>query len=181
MRRSRWVWLIVGAVAVAVGIYAATQAGRHGNSYEAASQASSSDLDRAAYSPRTQVYPDPAQATADVANALKQARRENKRVILDFGGNWCPDCRVLDIYFHDAANLPILNRSFLLVHINVGSFDQNLDLAAKYGIPLQKGVPALAVLDANGKLLYSQRSGQFEAMRRMESASVTRFLEKWQR
>lgn len=181
MRRSRWVWLIVGAVVLAFGIYAATDAGRRGGSDDASSQASNVDFDPAAYSPRKQIYPDPAQATADVTNALKQARRENKRVILDFGGNWCPDCRVLDIYFHDSANLPILNRSFLLVHINVGSFDQNLDLAARYDIPLHKGVPALAVLDSNGKLLYSQRDGQFEAMRRMESASVTRFLEKWQR
>jgi hypothetical protein len=40
-------------------------------------------------------------------------------------------------------------------------------------------VPALAVLDEHGKLLYSQKSGEFEAMRRMESSEVTRFLVQW--
>jgi hypothetical protein len=57
--------------------------------------------------------------------------------------------------------------------------DANLDLAAKYEIPLRKGVPALAVLDEKGALLYSQKSGEFEAMRRMESSEVTKFLVQW--
>ena len=52
-------------------------------------------------------------------------------------------------------------------------------LAKKYGVPLEKGVPALAVLSEDGKLLYSQKSGEFEAMRRMESSAVTSFLVQW--
>lgn len=126
-----------------------------------------------------QVYPDNADAKADVHNALVQAKKEHKRVILDFGGNWCPDCKVLDIYFHDPANAPILNANYILVHINIGRYDRNLDLAERYQVPLKKGVPALAVLDSNGKLLYSQRTGEFEAMRNMASNSVTSFLVKW--
>ena len=80
---------------------------------------------------------------------------------------------MLDIYFHDATNRPILEANFVLVHVNIGHMDANLDIAEKYDIPLHKGVPALAVLDEKGTLLYSQKSGEFEAMRRMESAAVT--------
>jgi thiol:disulfide interchange protein len=126
-----------------------------------------------------EIYPAPEQASADVAAALKKAAAENRRVILDFGGNWCPDCQVLDIYFHDAANEPILAASYVLVHVNIGHMDQNLDIAARYAIPLRKGVPALAVLDSHGELLYSQKEGEFEAMRRMESSAVTQFLLRW--
>jgi len=57
--------------------------------------------------------------------------------------------------------------------------DKNTDVAEKYGVPLGKGVPALAVLDARGNVLYSQRNGEFEAMRRMDEASVTEFLNQW--
>jgi hypothetical protein len=57
--------------------------------------------------------------------------------------------------------------------------DQNQDIAARYQIPLAKGVPALAVLDDKGNLLYSQKTGEFEAMRRMEISSVTSFLLQW--
>lgn len=67
----------------------------------------------------------------------------------------------------------------MLVHINIGHKDQNLALAARYGIPLDKGVPALAVLNRHGKLLYSQKAGEFEAMRHMDSSAVTAFLNRW--
>ncbi len=126
-----------------------------------------------------EIYPDPAQAKADLAAALKSASASHKRILLDFGGNWCGDCQVLDIYFHDPANRPILEANFVLVDINIGRMDANLDLARQYEVPLEKGVPALAVLSEKGKLLYSQKSGEFEAMRRMESSAVTQFLEKW--
>lgn len=125
------------------------------------------------------IYPDPAQAKSDLAAALKTAAATHKRVLVDFGGNWCGDCQVLDIYFHDPANKPILDANYVLVHVNVGRIDANLDLAKKYGVPLEKGVPALAVLSEEGKLLYSQKTGEFEAMRRMQSSSVTSFLAQW--
>ena len=125
------------------------------------------------------IYPDPAQAKADLAAALKTAAAAHKRILLDFGGNWCPDCVVLDRYFHDPANQPILDANYVLVDVNIGHMDANLDLAAKYEVPLHRGVPALAVLDEHGKLLYSQKNGEFEAMRSMQSSDVTKFLEQW--
>jgi thioredoxin 1 len=128
---------------------------------------------------RGDIYPAAANATSDVANALAQAAREHKRVILDFGGNWCGDCRVLDFYFHDAANLPVLDANYVLVHVNIGQYDQNRDLAARYGIPLEKGVPALVILNPNGEVLFSQRNGEFEDTRKLDSASVTEFLNRW--
>lgn len=126
-----------------------------------------------------EIYPDPSQARADVAAAIKQASATHKRVLIDFGGNWCGDCQVLDIYFHNEQNRPILESNFVLVHVNIGHMDENVDLAQKYKVPLERGVPALAVLSENGTLLYSQRGGEFEAMRRMESSAVTQFLVQW--
>jgi thioredoxin 1 len=125
------------------------------------------------------IYPDPGKAKTDLAAALQTAAANHRRIIVDFGGNWCTDCHVLDTYFHDTANRPLLEADFLLVHVNIGRLDQNLDLAERYQIPLRKGVPALAVLDSDGKLLYSQRTGEFEAMRRMQSSAVTEFLTHW--
>jgi thiol:disulfide interchange protein len=125
------------------------------------------------------IYPGPAQAKADLATALKTAAVTHKRILLDFGGNWCPDCQVLDRYFHDRVNLPILETKFLLVHVNIGHMDANLDIAQKYEVPLNKGVPALAVLSDTGQLLYSQKSGEFESMRSMDSSAVTKFLLQW--
>jgi thioredoxin 1 len=52
-------------------------------------------------------------------------------------------------------------------------------VAERYDIPLRKGVPALAVLDSDGRLLYSQKNGEFESMRSMDRTSVTDFLTNW--
>ena len=80
---------------------------------------------------------------------------------------------------HNPQNAPILEQNFVLVHINIGRMDANVDIAEKYGIPLDKGVPAMAVLSETGKLLHSQKGGEFESMRRMEPTSVTSFLVEW--
>jgi thiol:disulfide interchange protein len=128
---------------------------------------------------RAVIYPDGAEASSDIAAALARASKENKRVLLDFGGNWCGDCQVLEIYFHAPQNKGLLESNFVLVPVNIGKYDENLDIAQKYGVPVTKGVPALAVLDANGRLLYSQREGEFESMRRLDPAAVTAFLTKW--
>jgi thioredoxin 1 len=125
------------------------------------------------------IYPDPSQARADLAAALKTASATHRRVLIDFGGNWCGDCQVLDLYMHDSKNQPLVEANFVVVHVNVGHIDANLDLAEKYGVPLNKGVPALAVLSEHGALLYSQKNGEFEAMRHMESSALTEFLVQW--
>jgi thioredoxin 1 len=125
------------------------------------------------------IYPDPSHARADLAAALKTASATHRRVLIDFGGNWCGDCQVLDLYMHDQKNQPLVESNFVVVHVNVGHIDANLDLAEKYGVPLNKGVPALAVLNEHGALLYSQKNGEFEAMRHMESSALTDFLVQW--
>jgi thiol:disulfide interchange protein len=125
------------------------------------------------------LYDATADPKADIAAALKKARAEKKRVILDFGGDWCGDCQVLDIYMHQSPNTELLDKHFVVVHVDIGRMDHNVDVAEKYKVPINKGVPALAVLDANGKLLYSQENKEFEDMRNLKSSDVTAFLNRW--
>jgi thioredoxin 1 len=135
----------------------------------------------AGWAQRVDIYPQPSQAAGDLQAALAQAAAQHKHLIIDFGGNWCTDCIVLDHYFHDDTNKPLLESNYILVHVNVGHLNLNEDIAARYQVPLHKGVPALAVLDEKGALLYSQKTGEFESMRHMESAAVTAFLTQWKR
>jgi len=123
------------------------------------------------------LYPAIEEAPEDVKKAIAEAARTHKRVILDFGGDWCPDCQVLDIYFNQSPNKELLDKYFIKVNVNIGHEDANIDLAHKYGVPVQ-GVPALAVLDRHGKVVYSQ-SKEFSDMRYMAPQSVTDFLNKW--
>ena len=129
--------------------------------------------------PNSDLYAPPEKAPAEIRAALANAAKDHKRVILVFGANWCYDCHVLDATFHSKDIAPLVNANFHVVHINIGEEDKNLELAAKYQLPLKKGVPALAVLDPDGKLVYSQQAGEFENSTRIGPADVTAFLEKW--
>jgi thiol-disulfide isomerase/thioredoxin len=129
------------------------------------------------------IYPDVARADADIAAGLKEAAKTSRRVLVDFGGNWCPDCIVLDDHFRAAENAGLLTKLYVLVHVNVGDkgITDNFAIAERYGIPLKKGVPALAVLESDGRVVFAQKQGEFEAMRNLDPASVRAFLVKWAR
>ncbi len=125
------------------------------------------------------IYPEISEAQTDVNAALQQAAKEHKRVLLIFGGDWCGDCQVLDINLHDPSNTDLLTSHFVVVHVNIGHMDQNVELAAKYGVPLKKGVPAVSVIDAKGKVIHAQATGEFADMRHMDPRSVNEFLTQW--
>jgi len=100
-------------------------------------------------------------------------------VMLVFGGNWCYDCHVLDAAFHSPEIAPTLNRNFIVVHVDIGEYNKNLDLAKKYDVPLERGVPAAAILDSDGKLVVSQKNQEFEKARSMAPEDILAFLNKW--
>jgi thioredoxin 1 len=127
--------------------------------------------------PNPQLYKADANAVQDIRRTLTAAGKQHKNVLLDFGGNWCIDCHVLENAFHQPRIAPLLNDNYLVVHVDVGKYDKNLDLAKKYHVNLEKGVPSLAVLDAMGKVLYA--TGDFERARMMSEDDVIQFLDKW--
>jgi len=127
--------------------------------------------------PNPQLYRANANAVQEIHQALVTAGKQHKNVLLDFGGNWCIDCHVLENAFHQPRIAPLLNNNYVVVHVDVGRYEKNLDLAKKYHVNLEKGVPSLAVLDAKGNVLYA--TGDFERARVMSEDDVIQFLDKW--
>ncbi len=125
------------------------------------------------------LYDPTTDARTEIREAEQRAARQHKRVLLIFGGNWCYDCHVLDLAFHSGDIEPTLLRNYLTVHVDVGEYNKNLDLAQKYQVPLQKGVPAIAVVDPADKLIFSQQAGEFEKARSMSPEEILAFLNKW--
>src|SRR2546423_9526423 len=130
--------------------------------------------------PAPNLYRDDADANKEIEAVLKSAILTKKRVLLVFGANWCYDCHVLDQALHQGETGKLVSKSFLVVHVDIGEGEKNLDLVKHYKIPLEKGVPALAVLERDGHLLYSSGQGEFEAARRMMKKDLIQFLRQWQ-
>jgi hypothetical protein len=80
---------------------------------------------------------------------------------------------------HNPELAAIIAKNYVVVEIDLGREDKNLDLAEKYHVPIKHGIPALAVLDPRGNLLYAMDQGQFADARNMSYESIKAFFEQW--
>ncbi|MFF2439246.1 thioredoxin family protein [Streptomyces sp. NPDC058107] len=118
-------------------------------------------------------------AKADIQAALATAAKEHREVLIDFGANWCPDCKVLDAMFHSAQVEPLLQKDYVVVAVDVGEFDHNIDLASKYVDLQTSGIPALVVLQPDGTLRTATNDGSFANAQSMDASQVSAFLTRW--
>lgn len=122
---------------------------------------------------------DPARdAAADIAAASAASAKDGRPVLIDFGADWCPDCVVLGHTFTRPATAALLAK-YHVVKVDVGQFDHNLELTARYVNLNSSGIPALAVVDPKGRTEVATNQGQFSNARTMSEAQVDAFLKRW--
>lgn len=122
-------------------------------------------------------YDESADARADLNRALQQAQGEHKDVLVVFGANWCPDCRDLA---HKMAEGPLAShvaQRYVVTKVDVARFNKNTDLARQMGNPIRKGIPAVAVLRADGTLVKATTGGELADARNMGDAEVLKVFE----
>lgn len=95
-----------------------------------------------------QVYDKNANADKDVAAAMARAKKEHKLLLIDFGGNWCPDCIVLHNLMLVPAMAKFVDAHYEVVLVDVGRYNRNQELTAHYGLTKRlEGVPAILVIN----------------------------------
>lgn len=125
------------------------------------------------------VFDESADGSKQVAAALATAHKENKRVLLHFGANWCPLCRELHaLYGSDTNVAAILRTSYVLVMIDVNK-GHNRGVDYKYGHPTRDGIPALVILDSDGKKLTTEQADPLFDNDRPNPARLLAFLKQW--
>ena len=123
-------------------------------------------------------YNETADAKLDIKQALTQSGGSPLPVIVVFGANWCGDCKMLDSAMKHGASAPLLAQDFKIVKVNVGRFDKNLDVAKAYGVPLQMGIPAVAIISTNNRVVYVTREGELANARKMGDAGIYEFFKR---
>lgn len=117
-------------------------------------------------------------ARATVEDTLARAKKSGKRVLLDFGANWCPDCRI----FSGVMELPEV-KAFVAEHyevgiIEVGKKDKNLDLAQRFGVTLE-GIPMLIILDDQGRVVNAGTTASLRNAREWTPQALVDYLARW--
>jgi thioredoxin 1 len=125
------------------------------------------------------IYPSGVDAHEEIRQAEARAAKAHKRLLVVFGADWCYDCHVLDKAFRRQDVAAVLTPNYEVVHVDVGEGDKNQDLMNQYDVPMKRGIPAIAVLDSSGKLVYSQKNGEFERARALGPEDLLEFLKKW--
>jgi len=117
-------------------------------------------------------------AAADLQNAVTKATAENKRIILDVGGEWCVWCRIMDYYLIENKDLgKIVDENFVWLKINMSEENENKEFLEKY--PEIKGYPHLFVLEKDGTFLHSQDTAPLEEKKSYNKQRFAEFLTKW--
>ena len=129
------------------------------------------------YAPVTKY--DPARSPEqDLKNAVVEAQRTGKRILLEVGGEWCSWCHIMDKYFDDNPNLTKLrDTNFVTVKINFSKENENAKFLSQY--PKIPGYPHLFVLDSDGKVLHSQGTSPLEEKQSYNLQRFTDFLKNW--
>ncbi len=121
-------------------------------------------------------YNENADAKAEVQAALQTAKSEGKAALIVFGGNWCGDCKVLDMEMHQGDLAKLVNEKLVVVKVDVGRFDKNLDVVNRYGKIIKKGVPSVVLLRADGSVAYQTDGGELADARKMGRDGITTFF-----
>ena len=128
-------------------------------------------------------YDEAADAGAAVAKAKARAKASHKMLLIDLGGNWCGDCRILAATMALPEMKAFIGKHFELVEVDVGRFDKNLQIPAHYGITQRlEGVPAILVVDpVTDRLVNKDTVASLADARHMSPQALADWIAQWAR
>jgi len=129
---------------------------------------------------KIKIYNPFADAGKDIEQAVKTAKEQNKHVLLQVGGNWCPWC--IKIHKFIAANAfldSIVKADYVFLLVNYSKENRNYDILKKLEYPQRFGFPVFVVLDGDGKRLHTQDSGFLEKDESYDLKKIKTFLLTW--
>ncbi len=126
------------------------------------------------------LYNPSADASKDIAAAVKQAKEEGKLVLIQAGGNWCSWCIRFNKFVHEDKQLDsAIKANYIVYHLNYSPENKNADIFKKYSYAQRFGFPVFIILDEKGKLIHTQNSAYLEEGKGYSKKKVLEFFSQW--
>ena len=127
------------------------------------------------------LYNPAADATADINKKIAEAKKDNKFVLIQAGGNWCGWCLEFNRFTHADAQIDsIIKSAFVVYHLNYSKENYNLPIFKKYDYPQRFGFPVFIILKADGSVLHIQDSGLLvDGKKSYDERKVKNFFMLW--
>jgi len=115
---------------------------------------------------------------ADVKAAVEEAGKNQKRIMLDVGGEWCIWCHRLDKFIDENEEIKtLLHENYIVIKVNYSPENKNEKFLSQF--PKVPGYPHIFILDETGKFLHSQDTGKLEKDKSYNAQLLLDFLKEW--
>lgn len=126
------------------------------------------------------VYEPSRDANKDIQEAVLKAKNENKHVLIQVGGNWCPWCIKMHRYFNSNKEInKIITDNYVYIHVNYSKENKNLPIMKQLEFPQRFGFPVLVVLNKKGERIHTQSTGILEEGKSYDTNKIKSFLNNW--
>lgn len=126
------------------------------------------------------VYNEKLDGMQQINTAIRQAQQENKYVLCQVGGNWCPWClRFAEFAKTDTAVNQIIQDNFIYIHVNYSKDNKNPEAMQFLGNPARFGFPVFVIINTEGKPIHIQNSAYLEEGKGYSETLVKGFLLHW--
>lgn len=104
---------------------------------------------------------------------------KGKQPVVIFGGNWCPDCRILEGTLAMPTIKKFLQQHYQVMHIDIGRYDRNMELMDHLNIESKKGVPRVVILDLEKNIMNSSTSSEWTTARDRKQQEIYNYFQKF--
>lgn len=144
-----------------------------------------SDAPRLASTQLPRVLPQPYRADADATTELEQAFQRSmasgRRVLVDLGANWCPDCRALAGMFQLPEFKRLIAERYEHVYVDVNRFERNMHVVRALGIDDLNGIPTVLVFSPERRLLNRATSEEWHDASTRNAQHAFNYFWRWSR
>ncbi|MDO5760268.1 MAG: DUF255 domain-containing protein [Bacteroidota bacterium] len=129
---------------------------------------------------QTKPYDESIDALSQIKEAVTQAKKENKYILCQVGGNWCKWCLIFaELSQNNEEIKQIIDENFVYIHVNYSNKNKNMEAMRMLKNPARFGFPVFVILDSEGNYLHTQNSVYLEEDKGYSVKKVLDFLSQW--
>jgi thiol-disulfide isomerase/thioredoxin len=117
--------------------------------------------------------------SSELDKFINQSINNDKQPVVIFGGNWCPDCRILAGTLAMPTIKKFLQQYYQIIHIDIGRYDRNMELMNHLNIEPKKGVPRVVILDFKKNIVNSSTSSEWTTARDRKEQEIYDYFQKF--
>lgn len=117
--------------------------------------------------------------SSELDKFINQSINNDKQPVVIFGGNWCPDCRILAGTLAMPTIKKFLQKYYRIIHIDIGRYDRNMELMNHLNIEPKKGVPRVVILDFKKNIVNSSTSSEWTTARDRKEQEIYDYFQKF--